>query len=94
MSARRRKESTEPPTLVVRAPEFDTCNFYVEALNPALNPKRILLQHVFFIDEDRTKYVSVSFYPARDYQNFVELGALLILTDQHVKTMAENLPKL
>ena len=35
--------------------------------NPAFDPKRVLLRCLFIINEDRTKYVSVGFYLARDY---------------------------
>ena len=71
MAARRRNTQR---TNVDKPPEFDTCNFYVEEVSHAFDPKRVLLRRVFFIDEDRTKYVSVGLYPARDYQPLVELG--------------------
>jgi hypothetical protein len=42
--------------------------------------------------------VSVGYYPTKDYQPFVEFGgvkkASLILNEQHVRTMAEHLPRL
>jgi len=46
------------------------------------------------------KYVSVGFYPTRDYQTFLEFGAVnngstfLILNDQQVMPMVENLPRM
>ena len=59
------------------------------AANPAFNPQRVLLRRLFFIDGDKTKYVSDGFYPARDYQPLVEFGAIrrcgsksIILTDE------------
>ena len=92
---------TSPQPKVVRPPEFDTYSFYVKAGSPAFDPKRVLLRRVFFINGDRTKYVSVGFYPASDYQMLEEFGAvkrnkpnILVLTDQHVKTMAEFLPRI
>jgi len=33
--------------------------------------KMALLRRLFFINEDRTKYMSLEFYPARDYQPLV-----------------------
>jgi len=42
--------------------------------NPASDPKTVLLRRLFFINEDQTKFASVSFYPARDYLPLVELG--------------------
>jgi len=49
----------------------------------------------------RTYYVSVGFYPARDYQPLVEFGAIrrggsksILLTDEHIDTLADSLPKM
>ena len=53
---------------------------------------------MFFINENKTKYVSVAFYPARDYQPLVEFGAIrgrvqsLILADEQVAALADCLP--
>ena len=65
----------------------------------AFDPKRVLLRSLFFINEDRTKYVSVGFYPARDYLPLGEFGVVrsgggpktLILSDEHVDALAETL---
>jgi hypothetical protein len=68
---------------------------------PTFDPNRVLLRRIFFIDEDRTKYVSVGFHPAREYQPLVEFGhvkrgnpTFLILNETHVKTLAEILPRI
>jgi len=69
MAARRRlpevntssSSSEATPPKLIRQPDFDTCNFYVENVNLAFDPKRVLLHRSFFIDEDRTAYVSVGF---------------------------------
>jgi len=50
----------------------DICTYW--SANLAFDPKRALLRRMFFINEDETKYVSVGFYPARDYQTLVEFG--------------------
>jgi len=91
--------SEATPAKLIRLPDFDTCNFYVENVNLAFDPKRVLLRRLFFIDEDKTAYVSVGFYPTRDYQPFVELGSVnksgstvLILDDRQVTKMAQCLP--
>jgi len=70
-----------------------------EAFNLILDPKRVLLRRLFFIDEDRTTYVSVGFYPTREYQPFVEFGSvkkigstILILDDWQVNKMVQCLP--
>jgi len=104
MTARRRKidtaELSQPPTLV-RPLEFNTCNFYVEAIKPLFDPKSVLLRRLFFIDVDKTKYVSVGFYPNRDNLPLVEFGSVkknrsnfIILNDQQDNKMAECLPRI
>jgi len=104
MAARRRlpevdtsSEATQPK--LIRPPEFDTCNFYVENVNLAFDPKRALLRRLFFYRRRQDTYVSVGFYPTRDYQPFVEFGSvnkngstILILDDRQVNKMAECLP--
>ena len=70
--------------------------------NPAFDPNRVLLRRIFFINEDRTKYVSVGFYPARDTLSLVEFAFVrrgggpktLILSDEQVVALAEALPTL
>jgi len=42
--------------------------------NPAFDPKRVLLRRLFFINEDRTKYVSVGFYPFATNYHWWNLG--------------------
>ena len=62
----------------------------------------MLLRCLFFIKEDRTKYLYVGFYPTRDYLPLVEFGVLrrgggpntLILSDEQVDALAETLPSL
>jgi len=56
----------EPDPKRVRAPELDTC---MKVVTAALgNPNRFMLRRVLFIAEDKSKYVSVGYYPARRYQ--------------------------
>ena len=70
--------------------------------NPSFDPKRVLIRRLFFINEDRTKNVSLVFYPARDYLPLVEFGVVrrdggpktLILCYEKVDVLAEFLPKL
>jgi hypothetical protein len=38
-----------------KAPEFDTCNFLIEAVSPQFDPNRVLLQRVFFINEEKNQ---------------------------------------
>ena len=62
----------------------------------------LLLRRLFFINEDRTKYVCVGFYPARDYLPLVEFRVVwggdgpktLILGDEPMEALAEALPTL
>ena len=66
---------------------IDACTYMEGQL--LINPNKVLLRRVFFLDPEKTKYISVGFYPARNYQPLVEIGspksAPIILSDQHVK---------
>jgi hypothetical protein len=42
--------------------------------NPAFHRKLVLFRRLFFINEDRAKYVFVGFYFTRDYLTLVEFG--------------------
>ena len=68
---------------------------YTDCIN-VFDPNRVLHRRFFFIDPEKTKYISVGFYPSRNYEPLVEIGSSksnpLILTDLHVKTLAEHLP--
>jgi hypothetical protein len=60
------EESPEPKR---QAPD---CLAYVEPISPIFDPKKILLRRVSFVNAQKSKYVSVSFYPARNYEPMVE----------------------
>jgi len=79
-------------------PELDMSNFLVEAVNPTFDPNRVLLFASSSSMKKRTRYVSVGFYPARNYQHLVEfVGSkikFIILDPQHVEKMAASLPKI
>ena len=87
----------EGPGPMVRAPDFSPCYNYAESVNPFFDPRRVLLRRTFFI-EDCSKYLSVGYYPARDYLPLVELGASnrmpVRLEEEHVRTFAEHLPRI
>ena len=59
---------------------------------------RVLLRRVFFLNEEKTRYVSVGFYPSENYRVLVEFGGPRIvpirLAEQHVRTLMEALPAL
>ena len=59
---------------------------------------RVLLRCVYFLNVERTPYVSVGSYPSDNYQFYVELGGPLIvplrLTEHHFRTLMEALPAL
>jgi len=86
---------------LVKPPEFYTCNFYVEAVNLAFDPKRVLLLRLFFIGDEKTKYVFVGLCPTREYKPLVEFRAIkmngftiLIPDDRQVNKMAECVPRI
>jgi hypothetical protein len=74
------------------------CVLPIEGISFTLDPNRALLRRVFFLNEDRNKYISVAFYPQQGYSVLVELGAAksipLRLTTQQFTTLTEHLPGL
>jgi len=78
MATRRKRSSVASDAPVTRKKRMEDlepnnfCTYWPN--NPAFDPKRVLLRRLFFINEDRTKYVSVGFYSARDYLPLVEFG--------------------
>jgi hypothetical protein len=91
-------EGTTRDAPTTRDPELDDCNPYAQNISPLFDPNRVLLRLTFFINEDYSKYGSVGFYPTRDFQVLAEFGASkrrpILLTEQHVRTFAEHLPRL
>ena len=65
---------------------------------PAFDPSRVLLRRVFFLNDEKSRYVSVGFYPAHNYQQLVEFGGTrflpLVLPADYVNIVAERLPGL
>jgi hypothetical protein len=105
MSARKRSRQPtggnveeEKSKRLVNAPEYNTCNYYSESVGLMFDPKRVLLRRVFFLNSDKSKYVSVGFYPALDYQPLVEFGGSrnkpILITPDIVESMAEHLPRM
>ena len=96
--ATKRKHALEQLLLLPDA-SSDICPYW--SASPAFDPQSVLLRRLFFINSDSTKYVSVGFYPARDYQPLVEFGAIrsggskfIILKDEHIDTLADCLSKM
>ena len=90
---------TRRPKRNVETPEIDICSFSVEeGISPAFDLNRALLRRVFFLDENKTQYVSVAFYPSMGYMPMVEFGGSKIgpirLSVQQVMALVEYLPRL
>jgi len=88
------EEEGRPDPKRVRAPEFDAClDVFITALG---NLNRSLLRR--FVAEDKSKYVSVGYYPARGYQPLAEFGGAkklpLLVNDQQLRNMAANIAAL
>jgi len=86
----------DPDQKRIQAPELDT---FLEVFTTALaKPYRALLRRVFFFAEDKSKYVSVGYYPARGYQPLPEIGGAkmlpLLLNVQQLQTTAESIAAL
>jgi len=106
MATRRKRSSAPADSPAARKKRMvvlettNICTYWPN--NPPFDPKRVLLRRLFFINEDRNNYVSVSFYSARDYLTPVEFGVLrrcggpktLILCDEQVDALVETLPTL
>jgi hypothetical protein len=82
MASRRRATHSEASTYI--GPDFD--------------PSRVLLRRVFFLNDEKSRYVSVGFYPTCNYQPFVEFGGTrilpLVLPTDYVNVVTEQLPGL
>ena len=65
---------------------------------PAFEPSRLLLRCVFFLNDEKSRYVSVGFYPSRNYQPLVKFGGTrfqpLVLPADYVNIVVERLPGL
>jgi hypothetical protein len=60
-------------------------------------PLQVLLRHVFFLNSEKSKYVSVGYYPTRFYRVLIEFGGAHlspIIDEQHLSTLSEHLSKL
>ena len=74
------------------AVDQDTTGSYAGVNNLLFDTNRVLLRRVFFLDPDKTRYISVGFYPARNYEIGSPNVRPILLTHQRVKTLAEHLP--
>jgi len=92
VDAPKRVRETAPP----QPPELNT--YFDIASTSLADPNRALLRRVFFLTEDKSKFASVGFYPARQYQPLVEFGGAkrspLLLDNQQLQTMANNISAL
>jgi hypothetical protein len=98
MASRKRRDVTygeEEVAAAAAAPNI--CPLPIEGINPALDTNRALLRRVFFLNDDHSKYCSVSFYPTQGYAPLVEFGtaknAPLRLTEQHFTMLTEHLQR-
>ena len=96
MSARKRRAPTDAQAATDSGdPDTTTPGSYTEDTSLLFNPNRVLLRRVFFLDPDKTRYISVGCYPSRNFQPLVEICTPkqhpILLTDHHVSTLAEHL---
>jgi hypothetical protein len=67
MPAGKRQRSAQPVSQLFVA---------AQPISPLFVPSMVLLQRIFFIDTDKTKYVTVGFYQARNYDVLWNLADL------------------
>ena len=60
--ASRRFHPTQPEKTTRKAPEFDPCT-YIEIVSPAFDSNPLLVRRMFLLSDEKSKYVSVEFYP-------------------------------
>jgi hypothetical protein len=102
--ASRKRESLATPagdTAKRRAPPINAAAD-VEVINPHLLVPpppivdRVLLRRAFFIKPERSKNVSVGFYPSQNYEPYLQLGGArlrpIVLSQQDVTTLTDRLP--
>jgi hypothetical protein len=73
MAARQQREASEPlapayATATVNGAgdpptSVDNCTYTEGIVDLLFDPKRVLLRRVFFLNPEKTKYISVGFYP-------------------------------
>ena len=73
MATRRRPLHPLDAQATCRAPELEPCT-YVEVVSLAFDSNPVLLGRAFSLNDDKSKYVSVEFYSAHNYQPLVEFG--------------------
>jgi len=86
----------DPTSVPAPQPKVDT---YMDRVSTVLaNPNRSMLRRVFFIAEDKSKFVSVAYFPDRGYQPLAEFGGAkklpLLLDVQQLQILAENIAAL
>jgi len=60
---------------------------YTEATSLLFDPNKVLLRRVFFLDPDKTRYISVGYYPSRNYQPSSKLVLLSNILFSSLTTM-------
>ena len=67
-----------PPLDAAAADEVINLHLLLQSLPPPPIVDRVLLQRAFFINPERTKYVSVGFYPSQNSEPYLQLGGVRI----------------
>jgi hypothetical protein len=86
----------DPTSVPTPSPELDTCLDDVSTV--LANPNTAVLRRVFFIAEDKSKFLTVGYHPARGSHPLAEFGGAkklpLLLDAQQMQTMSENIATL
>jgi hypothetical protein len=60
-------------------------------------PETVLHRRIYFLNTDRTRFISIGYYPDRNYEPHVEIGGVkcgVILTPYYFTTLVNHQPKL
>jgi hypothetical protein len=63
----------------------------------APSPETVLHRRIYFLNTDRTRFISIGYYPDRNYEPHIEIGGVkcgVILTPYYFTKLVNHLPKL
>jgi hypothetical protein len=76
-------------------PSLQDCNFATELISSAPDTRKIVMRRLFFINQDKTKFVSVGFHTSSAYLTLAEFGGSkitsILLSQDYLNLFASHL---